>query len=127
MNSRALCLIVFLLISFCSKGQTFDSSRSNKEFKCPVLAKLIRGEGNVFRIGFVRTTDFCDNKDSLSYKYDMYDNFIKKADLNGKCFVFFPSAKDSGEMLIVDRDDFVKIDMDYNEAMGLILPNQRVE
>lgn len=106
------------------KGETID----NKTFKYPVLVKLIQGSGNVFRIGFVRYSDYYGIEENANDPKNIYASFIdlvevSKGDFKNKCFVYFPLSKNNGETLIIDRNDVAKLDMRYEQAIELIVVN----
>lgn len=129
--NRLLSTILLLAIASTSyaqvRGQARESGKA-KDFKYPVLVKLIKGSGNVFRIGFVREGDFYGTGESKPDTSDIYANFMDlvnsdKGDFTGKCFVYFPLSERNGEMLIVDRNDVSSLDMRYEQAMELIVVN----
>ena len=114
---KHLCTIILMFTVLFSKAQVVDVAMKDKsrEFRNPVLVKLIRGEGNVFRIGFVK---------GEANKPDIQANFMKDYNLKGKVFVYFPLSNGNGEMLIVERSDVTKMEMTYENAMELINPNR---
>lgn len=115
-----------LLIAQVSKSQ--DTEKGIKSFKYPVLVKLIQGDGNIFRIGFIRHDDYYDVKQNESEPGNIYASFIDmvdvaRGDFKGKCFVYFPFSRENGEMEIADKSDIMKLDMRYEEAIKLIRPS----
>lgn len=114
-----LLLIISPLILF---GQDKKNIAKPKDFKYPVMVKLIQGQGNVFRIGFIRYNDFYDVKEDASDVSAYYARFLSDAEINNSLFVYFPTSKDNGEMLIVSKITITKMDMTYEQAMQLIIP-----
>jgi len=118
---KKLFIIFILLFSTNTYGQNKNVSKS-KDFKHPVMVKLIQGQGNVFRIGFIRYNDFYDVKEDASDVSAYYARFLSDAEINNSLFVYFPTSKDNGEMLIVSKITITKMDMTYEQAMQLIIP-----
>lgn len=130
MNKLSTAILLFLLAS-ASYGQSRGEPKGNKgerDFKYPVLVKLIQGQGNVFRIGFVRYNDFHEVRENTGEDKNIYASFINlvdidKGDFKNKCFVYFPLSERNGEMIIVEKSDITKLDMRYEQAMELIVVN----
>ena len=118
---KKLFIIFILLFSTNTYGQNKNVSKP-KYFKHPVMVKLIQGQGNVFRIGFIRYNDFYDVKEDASDVSAYYARFLSDAEINNSLFVYFPTSKDNGEMLIVSKITITKMDMTYEQAMQLIIP-----
>lgn len=124
---RTITATLLLFLSLTAFPQKHEVASEKNDFKYPVLVKLIRGEGNVFRLGFVRKNDYLGVEEDKNDARNIYANFIDLADVvtgnfKNKFFVYFPLSKDSGEMLIVDKTDVTKVDMTYEQSMQLILP-----
>lgn len=120
--------IPLLLLCFVSNSQ--DTEKGLKSFKYPVLVKLIQGDGNIFRIGFVRHNDYHDIKEDVGNPGNIYASFmdmvdVSRGDFKDKCFVYFPFSRENGEMAIVDKSDFMKLDMKYEQAIKLIRPSSK--
>lgn len=116
--------IVFIFLLFSSInlfGQNKIVSKP-KEFKYPVIVKLIEGQGNVFRIGFIRHNDYYDIKEDQTEVASFYARFLSDAEIKNSVFVYFPISKGSGEMLIISKVSVTKMDMTYEQAMQIILP-----
>ena len=124
--NKTIALAVALLITITANAQKVGMDKEGNQFKYPVLVKLIQGEGNIFRIGFLRYNDFHDIKEDANNPSNIYANFIDLADVSvgnfkDKYFVYFPLSKTNGEMLIIDKGDVTKLDMRYEQAMELIV------
>lgn len=127
--NKITALLIMLLVSFSVKAQKVSDEKVESQsntFKHPVLVKLIQGDGNIFRIGFLRYNDFYGIKEEANNPSNIYANFIDLADVavgnfKDKYFVYFPLSKTNGEMLIIDRKDVTKLDMRYEQAMELIV------
>jgi len=124
--NKTIALAVALLVTITANAQKVGTDKEGDQFKHPVLVKLIQGDGNIFRIGFLRHNDFHDIKEDANDPSNIYANFIDLADVSvgnfkDKCFVYFPLSNTNGEMLIVNRGDLTKLDMRYEQAMELIV------
>lgn len=116
-------LIIFsLLISFNLFGQSNKKPPNTSGFKYPVIVKLVDGQGNIFRIGFLRYNDYFDAKEDDSEFVAYYGKFLNGVELQNKSFVYFPTSPGNGEMLIIDKSNFTKMDMTYEQAMKIIIP-----
>jgi hypothetical protein len=121
---RAFSLLL-ILVSINTYGQTTKNEVSKpNDFKYPVLVKLIDGYSNMFRIGLIRYNDFHDVKEDVSDVTAYYSRFLNQNELKDKLFVYFPLSKDSGEMLIVSKLNIVKLDLTYDQALQIIMPNK---
>lgn len=126
---RTTSLFIAILLSFSVNAQNVSNSKvesQSNSFKYPVLVKLIQGQGNIFRIGFLRYNDFYGIKEDANNPSNIYASFIDLADVTvgnfkDKYFVYFPLSKTNGEMLIIDKKDVTKLDMRYEQAMELIV------
>ena len=130
---RTTSLFIAILLSFSVNAQNVSNSKvesQSNSFKYPVLVKLIQGQGNIFRIGFLRYNDFYGIKEDANNPSNIYASFIDLADVTvgnfkDKYFVYFPLSKTNGEMLIIDKKDVTKLDMRYEQAMELIVFEDR--
>lgn len=131
MKKNTILAISFLLLSYVSNGQNNKQTRHPENaFRHPVLAKIIQGEGNVFRIGFMRHNDFHDIKEDEGNAMNIYANFMSSvglvnSDLTDKFFIYFPLSDDGGEMMIMPKSQVQKLDMTYEQAIKLIRPEQK--
>jgi uncharacterized membrane protein len=116
-----IILIISPLLGICQGNKEITKPKS-KEFRYPVIVKLIQGEGNVFRIGFIRYNDFFDVKENESEIDAFYARFLTDFELKNSVFVYFPTANQNGEMLVVPKVSVTKIDMTYEQAMQIIVP-----
>jgi len=116
-----LLLIISPLIGMCQGNSNITRPKS-KEFSYPVIVKLIQGEGNVFRIGFIRYNDYFDIKEDESELNAFYARFLTDLELKNSVFVYFPTANKNGEMLVVPKVSVTKLDMTYEQAMQIIIP-----
>lgn len=114
-----ILLLISPLVLFGQNNKIIDKPR---DFKYPVMVKLIQGQGNVFRIGFIRYNDFYDIKENLSEANAFYARFLSDAEIKNSLFVYFPTSKQNGEMLIVPKTTVTKMDMTYEQAMQIIIP-----
>ena len=114
-----ILLIISPLVLF---GQNNKGISKPKDFKYPVMVKLINGQGNVFRIGFIRYNDFYDVREDASEVSAYYARLLSDAEIKNSLFVYFPTSKENGEMLIVSKDSVTKMDMTYEQAMQIIIP-----
>lgn len=119
-------IIIFSLIIITSSGLAQDNNRQipkSKDFKYPVLVKLISGSSNIFRIGFIRYSDFWEVKEDLGELTSFYARFLNDNELKNKLFVYFPISEKQGDMMIIDKTDIQKLDMTKEQAMEIILPD----
>jgi len=126
MNKTLKSFIAILIIVFTWSTVEAQNKSQEKSFNYPVLVKIIQGNGNVFRIGFIRYNDFYGVKEDESNPSNIYANFIglanvTRGDFKNKCFVYFPLAKGNGEIVIIDKADITKLNMTYDQAMKLIV------
>lgn len=117
---KLFVIIVFLLFSQITFSQI---NNSKKEYKYPCLIKLIEGSSNMFRIGFMRKNDYLDVKEDISSPQASVARFLNDFNMNDKVFIYFPTSKQTGEMMIVNKSCVTKLDMTYEEAIEIILPN----
>lgn len=120
---KIIVLILFVLCVFNSYSQNDKENSKPKTFKYPVLVKLIEGAGNVFRIGFIRHNDFFDIKEDTQDVASYYARFLSNTNLHNNIFVYFPSLNENGEMLILPKSSITKMDLTYEQAMQIILPD----
>lgn len=117
-------LFSFLIfLSLQSFGQIQEKIAKPQGFKYPVMAKLIDGQGNVFRIGFIRHNDYFDVNEEGNELTSYYARFLSESNLKNSVFVYFPTSPGNGEMLIIAKVSVTKLDMTYEQAMQIILPD----
>jgi len=117
--------LILILVSINTLGQTTKKEVAKpNDFKYPVLVKLIDGYSNMFRIGLIRHNDFYDVKENGSDVSAYYSRFLSDYELKDKIFVYFPLSKESGEMIIVSKQNITKLDMTYEQALEIIMPNR---
>lgn len=119
---KIILVFSLLIISLNLFGQQEKKVSIPKGFKYPVMVKLIDGQGNVFRIGFLRYNDYFDVKEDDSAFTSYYGRFLTNTNLTNSVFVYFPTSPGNGEMLIVPKTTVTKMDMTYEQAMQIILP-----
>lgn len=119
---KKLILIALIVLATNVNGQSSKTVQRPNEFNHPVMLKLIQGDGNIFRIGFVRDNDFNNVKEDVTQPTSYYARFLDDNELKNKIFVYFPLSEKTGEMLIVEKNDLTKLDLSYEEAMKIILP-----
>lgn len=120
---KRIIFILFVSFSLNSFGQVKEKIYKPQGFKYPVMAKLIDGQGNVFRIGFIRHNDYFDLKEDEGEITSYYARFLNESNLTNSVFVYFPTSPGNGEMLIVNKTSVTKLDMTYEQAMQIILPD----
>jgi hypothetical protein len=117
---KKLILIALIVLATNVNGQSSKTISKPSEFSHPVMLKLIQGEGNIFRIGFVRDNDY--KKEDVTLPTSYYARFLDDNELKNKTFVYFPLSEKMGEMLIVEKSTLTNLDLSYEEAMKIILP-----
>ncbi len=121
MKKFSILAIILLITTLSVVAQ--KKPMNTDTFKHPVLVKLVQGDGNIFRIGFLRYSDFHDIKEEAGNPNNIYANFMEMVEFTDKYFVYFPFSLENGEMTIVNKNDVIKLDMRYEQAMKLIRPS----
>jgi hypothetical protein len=119
---KKLILIALIVLATNVNGQSSKTISKPSEFNHPVMLKLIQGDGNIFRIGFIRDNDYKNVKEDVTQLTSYYARFLDDNELKNKTFVYFPLSEKTGEMLIVEKSILTNLDLSYEEAMKIILP-----
>lgn len=119
---KKIILILMIILTNNVNGQSSKTISKPSEFKHPVMMKLIQGDGNIFRIGFIRENDFNNVKEDVTLPTSYYARFLDDNELKNKTFVYFPLSEKTGEMLIVEKSILTRLDLSYEEALKIILP-----
>lgn len=119
---KKIILILMIILTNNVNGQSNKTISKPSEFKHPVMMKLIQGDGNIFRIGFIRENDFNNVKEDVTLPTSYYARFLDDNELKNKTFVYFPLSEKTGEMLIVEKSILTRLDLSYEEALKIILP-----
>ena len=119
---KKLIFILMVIIATNVDGQSTKQISKPTQFTHPVMMKLIQGEGNIFRIGFIRENDLNNVKEDVTLPSAYYARFLDDNELKNKIFVYFPLSDSTGEMLIVEKNILSMLDLSYDEAMKIILP-----
>jgi hypothetical protein len=119
---KKLILIALIVLATNVNGQSNKTISKPSEFNHPIMMKLIQGDGNIFRIGFIRDNDFKNVLEDVTQSTAYYARFLEDNELKNKVFVYFPLSEKTGEMLIVEKSILTRLDLSYEEAMKIILP-----
>ena len=119
---KKLILILMVILTTNVDAQSNKTISKPIEFKHPVMMKLIQGDGNIFRIGFIRENDFNNVKEDVTLPTSYYARFLDDNELKNKTFIYFPLSEKTGEMLIVEKSILTRLDLSYEEALKIILP-----
>ena len=118
---KTICIIL-LIASMGAYAQKNKELEKPNEFSYPVLVKLVDGKSNIFRIGLIRHNDYFNISEDFYQVSANYARFLNDNELKDKMFVYFPLSNKSGEMLIFSKENVTKLDMTYEQAMEIIIP-----